>query len=130
MKTAFASLFIAFAISASSVSFASTTGKTDDSAPFQSSVVAFPSSMKIDVVVENMENAHVTIRLIDRLGVTQATQWLNKHEKAVRTRFDISGLTDGVYTIVVSDGATTQTKEINISTNVPTPAPYRTVSIG
>ncbi|GAB3341055.1 hypothetical protein GCM10027299_54990 [Larkinella ripae] len=127
MKTALASFFFALAISASSVSLAANTG---DKAPFQSSVVAFPSTMKVDVVVENPNNANVTIRLVDHLGVVQASQKLNKHEKALRTRFDISELADGVYQVVVTDGASTQTQEINVKTQVPAPTTYRTVSIG
>jgi hypothetical protein len=130
MKTVIASLFIALAISASSASFANTTTNTGDKAPFQSSVIAFPDHMKIDVVVQHLEGSNVTIRLVDQLGITQATQWLNKHEKAFRTRFDVSGLSDGIYKVIVSDGTNTQTQEVNISTNVPTPVTYRTISIG
>jgi hypothetical protein len=130
MKTAFASLVIALFISASSASFAGNVPTTSDDAPFQSSVIAFPAHMKIDVVVKNLEGSSLTIRLVDKLGITQATQWLNKHEKAFRTRFDISALSDGVYKVIVSDGANTQTQEINISTNVPVPVTNRTISIG
>ncbi|RYG22833.1 MAG: hypothetical protein EOO01_44810 [Chitinophagaceae bacterium] len=130
MKTAFASIVAALLVSASSLSFANSNPNTGDQAPFESSVIAFPSTMKIDVVVQNLEGANLTIRLVDHLGNTQATQRLGKHEKALRTRFDISALTDGIYKVVVSDGANTRTQEINISTNVPTPTTYRTVSIG
>ncbi|KAA9349363.1 hypothetical protein [Larkinella humicola] len=130
MKTAFASIVAALLVSASSLSFANITPKPGDQAPFETSVIAFPSTMKIDVVVQNLEGTNLTIRLVDHLGITQATQRLSKHEKALRTRFDISALTDGIYKVVVSDGANTRTQEINISTNVPTPTTYRTVSIG
>lgn len=126
MKTALASVLFAIGVSISTVSLAST---PRDNAPFQSSVVAFPSTMKVDVIVQNPEGSNVTIRLVDKLGVVQATQKLNKHEKALRTRFDISDLADGVYHIVVTDGASTQTQEINVSTNTPTPVTYRTISI-
>ncbi|GAB3934436.1 hypothetical protein GCM10028804_51810 [Larkinella terrae] len=85
--------------------------------------------MKLDVIVQNLEGANLTIRLVNEAGITQASQWLNKHEKAFRTRFDISALSDGVYKIIVTDGANTKTQEINISTNVPTPVTNRTISI-
>src|SRR5690606_32203384 len=114
MKTAFASLLIALSISASSIGFARTTG---DKIPFQADITAYPTTLKVDVVVENMEGVPVTIRLVDKLGITQATQRLNKNEKASRTRFDLSALNDGIYRVVVSDGVTTKTQEIHISTN-------------
>ncbi|MRS62396.1 hypothetical protein [Larkinella terrae] len=128
MKTVIASLLIAFC--ASTASFAgTTTNPTDDKVPFETSVIAFPAHMKLDVIVQNLEGANLTIRLVNEAGITQASQWLNKHEKAFRTRFDISALSDGVYKIIVTDGANTKTQEINISTNVPTPVTNRTISI-
>ncbi|RRB02536.1 hypothetical protein [Larkinella rosea] len=127
MKTAIASLFIAFCVS--TASFATPATATEDKAPFETSVIAFPAHMKLDVVVQNLEGANLTIRIVNEAGITQATQWLNKHEKAFRTRFDISSLSDGIYKVIVTDGATTKTQEINISTNVPTPVTNRTISI-
>jgi hypothetical protein len=130
MKTALTSVVAALLISASSLSFANSNPGTGDQAPFETSVIAFPSAMKIDVVVQNLEGANLTIRLVDQKGITQATQRVGKHEKALRTRFDIRALTDGLYKVVVSDGANTRTQEVNITTNEPTPTTYRTVSIG
>lgn len=130
MKTAIASLFIALCVS--SASFAGNTpnpNPTEGKVPFETSVIAFPDRMKLDVVVQNLEGANLTIRIVNEAGITQATQWLTKHEKAFRTRFDISGLNDGVYKVIVSDGANTKTQEINISTNVPTPVTNRSISI-
>ncbi|GAB3260421.1 hypothetical protein GCM10027347_24690 [Larkinella harenae] len=123
MKTTLASLLFAVCISVSSASFAA------EKTPFHSSVIAFPSTMKLDVIIENPQGSNVIIRLVDQAGIVQATQKVTKNEKALRTRFDISALSDGVYHVVVTDGASTQTQEVNISTNVPTPAVYRTISV-
>ncbi|MFC5411980.1 T9SS type A sorting domain-containing protein [Larkinella bovis] len=124
MKTALASALLALFVSLSSFA-------DHGMAPFQSSVVAFPSTMKLDVVVQKPVGSNVTIRLIDHLGSIQATQKLTRHENALRTRFDISDLADGIYQVVVTDGTTTQTQEIHIQTTAPTPipAPYRTISV-
>ncbi|MGA0560724.1 hypothetical protein ACO2Q8_28925 [Larkinella sp. VNQ87] len=86
--------------------------------------------MKVDVVVQNLEGSKITVRLVDQSGITQATQYLSKDEKAIRTRFDISGLPDGLYRVVVSDGKNTQTRAINLATHVPTPVSFRTISVG
>lgn len=129
MKTVIASLFIALCVSTASFA-GNTANPTDENAPFETSVIAFPAHMKLDVIVQNLEGANLTIRIVNEAGVTQATQWLNKHEKALRTRFDISALSDGIYKVIVTDGATTKTQEINISTNIPTPVTNRTISIG
>lgn len=126
MKTVLAS-FIALFLSATTVGFAGNT--VGEKAPFQSSVIALPSHMKIDVVVQNQQDASLTIRLVDQLGITQATKKLGKDTKTFRTRFDISALSDGIYRVIVSDGTNTQTQEINLATHVPTPAVYRTISV-
>ncbi len=118
MKTFFASALIVLSLSTASLCSAETP------ATFRSQVLPRTDALKVDVVVEKPTDARLTVELLDASGQVLAFQTVSKGESAARTRFDLTALPDGRYTVVISDGTHSETKAINLQT----PATTRTLA--
>ncbi|MCY7350751.1 MAG: hypothetical protein LH606_08785 [Cytophagaceae bacterium] len=129
MKTQFASLLLAFALTTSSVSFANqpTAFKTDPAgkAAFEVAFIPQSGNMKLNVAVEKTSKSALVIRFLDAKGNELASQRVGKNELKKQVRFDLTELPDGAYKVEVTDGTDTQVKDLTITTNS-----SRTISAG
>ena len=133
MKNLFAAILVALTVSTSSASFAAATktldqGQTATGIP-ASVTFAQVEKSKLDVIVESVANAKMSIRLADASGKTIATKILPQKETGTRVRFDLANLTDGVYHVRISDGKNTQVKKFEIKTEVPAQNSYQEVTL-
>lgn len=121
MKTFLSSVLVALTVSASTVTFAN---NDNEKASSSYHVGLYPSieAAKINVMVAKEKGTVLDVLLLDKQGVVLATHRLSKNETSTRTRFDMNELRDGVYTIVVSDGSSKVTKEVNLQTTKPVQA--------
>ncbi|GAB3893162.1 hypothetical protein GCM10028803_07000 [Larkinella knui] len=127
MKKFIFSVFVALAVSASTVTFANT---DNEKAAGSYQVGMYPSleAAKVNVLVAKEKGSFLNVQLLDAKGLVLATHRLNKNETATRTRFDLSQLEDGTYKIVVGDGASQVIKEVNLQTKTPV-QPERLISL-
>ena len=133
MKNLFAAILVALTVSTSSASFAAATktinqGQTETGVP-ASVTFAQVEKSKLDVIVESVANAKMSIRLADASGKTIATKILPQKETGTRVRFDLANLTDGVYHVRISDGKNIQVKKFEIKTEVPAQNTYQEVTL-
>src|SRR5688500_7667134 len=132
MKTLFATILVALTLSTSSASFAAAKpiykSQTETGIP-ASVTFAQVEKSKLDVIVEKVANAPMSIRLTDATGKTIATKTLSQRESATRVRFDLANLADGVYHVKVKDGQSTQMQKFELKTAEPVLATYKDVAI-
>lgn len=127
MKTLLASLVIALTVG-TSTSFAKIDPVVTNNS-FQSVVYPSAESTKLNVIVDSKTNNSLLVRLLTTNGDELATQRINKSKRATHVRFDLINLQDGVYKVEITDGDKKETKEITLSTTVPTPSTYRTIAL-
>lgn len=82
---------------------------------------------KVDVVVGETDG-HLSIQVVDQQGHTLSKRAVYKQESNTRIRFDLSGLPDGVYQLVITEGTSRQTNAIVLNTQ--SSDTYRTIKIG
>ncbi|GAA4428950.1 hypothetical protein GCM10023188_13740 [Pontibacter saemangeumensis] len=122
MKTLFAAIFVAFTVGTSSPSFASAAGTTGNGHETQatSDPVAFViDNSKVDVIIKATDTPKMIIRMKDSSGNTIAIKTLSHVESGTRVRFDLSQLSDGLYSVRVWDGKNVQEQEIKLKTTSP-----------
>ena len=134
MKNLFAAIVVALTVSTSSASFAAAATKTTDQGQTETGVPASVTfaqveKSKLDVIVESVANAKMSIRLADASGKTIATKILPQKETGTRVRFDLANLTDGVYHVRISDGKNIQVKKFEIKTELPAQNTYQEVTL-
>ncbi len=71
----------------------------------------------------------VEIRLKNADNETIYVEVVNRKTKQFAKKFDLEGLEDGKYRFEITNGKETIVKEINLQTNAPTVASYRTVEV-
>ncbi|MFT4032330.1 MAG: hypothetical protein QM669_07910 [Siphonobacter sp.] len=74
---------------------------------------------KVNFLLEKVKGKKLTITLRNAKGESLFSENLAKNTEGYARRFDMSSLTDGIYTIEVTDGETIQKKEINLNTEQP-----------
>lgn len=119
MKTLIASVITALSLTISSTGFAQATNvpsvavNTTENPRF---MVIETSAGKVDVVVIKSEPKTALLTLIDENGHTLATQSIQKEEGATRTSFDLNALPDGIYKLILTEGRSKQSKEVELNT--------------
>ncbi|QJW89449.1 hypothetical protein HNV11_08665 [Spirosoma taeanense] len=124
MKTLVASLLIALSASA----FAAPATNPTGSASFQSSVY-ISTTNDLRVAIDKEKSHVVQVRLLDQRGHLIAQESIAKKESQYRARFDIKGLPDGQYQLVITDGTTEEVRQINVATKAPIAKVTRAISI-
>ncbi|WP_128547844.1 hypothetical protein [Larkinella soli] len=127
MKTFISSLLVALSVSASTVALANVDGEKV-SGSYQVGMYASSEAAKLNVMVAKEKGTQVSVQLLGENGQVLAIQRLSKHDTSVRTRFDLSELEDGKYTVVVTDGSSKTVKEVNLQTKRPV-QPERFISV-
>ncbi|MFD1141253.1 T9SS type A sorting domain-containing protein [Larkinella insperata] len=127
MKTFISSVLVALALSTSTATFANNDNEKTATS-YQVGLYPSVETAKINVMVAKEKGTTLDVALLDGQGTVLATHRLTKNETSTRTRFDLNQLQDGVYTIVVSDGSSKVSKEVNLQTKKPVQA-ERAVSL-
>jgi len=87
------------------------------------------NTMKINVMIAKEQGNWVEIRLKNADNETIYVEVVNRKTKQFAKKFDLEGLEDGKYRFEITNGKETIVKEINLQTNAPTVASYRTVEV-
>ncbi|GAB3908789.1 hypothetical protein GCM10028803_45090 [Larkinella knui] len=125
MKTLFNSLLVASLLTfvGFSVSLAETTtfGRPKPvvkPVAYQSSLYTDARGM-IRLAVDKQAGGAVEIRLVNTAGKEFFVQRVGKHQQKARIRFDVSGLPDGAYQVVLTNGVTTFASNVVLTTQQP-----------
>lgn len=120
MKTLITTFALALTLSAASLTASANDDKVKaaPAAPAAYKVAMFPSTSapRLNVIVEKATGGRVELRLKDAKGHVLHTSYLQKKDGKVWSKFDLSELTDGKYSVEVTNGAETTVKEITLST--------------
>ena len=120
MKTLITTLALALTVSTVSLTASAKDDKVKAApkAPASYKVAVFPSAStpRLNVIVEKATGGPVEVRLKDAKGHVLHTSYLQKKDGKVWSKFDLSELEDGSYTVEVTNGADVTTKEITLST--------------
>lgn len=130
MKTLVTSLVIAATVALSSASFAQNQNTFSISKETKDVQFQVNSIMqgKIDVTVLKNKGESLSVKLTDTDGNTLAIKSLDKNDPTFRVRFNMNELPNGIYHVVVTEGAFKKTKEVILDTqNVDS---YRTITMG
>ncbi|GAA4467435.1 hypothetical protein GCM10023189_51100 [Nibrella saemangeumensis] len=122
MKTLITTIALALTLSATSLTASADSHRlTGPKAPTSYRVAVFPSSSaaKLNVIVEKAAG-RVEVRLKDAKGHVLHTSYLQKKDGKFWSRFDMSELQDGTYTVEIDNGAETTAKEVTLSTKATT----------
>ena len=92
---------------------------------FRMAVYAGAKPMIINVVVEKQTAKSMTVRVVDHNGAILQEQTIGKQQGNFRYRFDLSELTDGTYSVVVTSGADKSSHPVTITT----PTAERTLTV-
>lgn len=87
------------------------------------------NTMKINVMIAKEQGNWIEIRLKDADNETIYVEVVNRKTTQFAKKFDLEGLEDGKYRFEITNGKETIVKEINLQTNAPTVASYRTVEV-
>lgn len=87
------------------------------------------NTMKINVMIAKEQGNWIEIRLKDADNETIYVEVVNRKTTQFAKKFDLEGLQDGKYRFEITNGKETIVKEINLQTNAPTVASYRTVEV-
>lgn len=127
MKKVMTSVFALFTLTAT---FASAATPNPEKAPgFASSVYTSTATQQLHVAVEKQEGKKVQIRLVNEAGEVLAEETVGKKKNSYRARFVINQLSDGTYKLLITDGTTTESRQLNLTTNTPVVAPARVVTV-
>ena len=127
MKTLFKFLFVAFTLTLISFSFAQADlykpiGRHKKAAAFKAGIYT-TSEGKIQIALHKETGGKVLVRLNNRAGTELFAQQIGKSKESARIRLDVSGLADGVYQVVITNGAETTIQELTLATQQPRSTP-------
>ncbi|QKZ15316.1 hypothetical protein [Spirosoma sp. KUDC1026] len=119
----FAKSFIVALTLGVATSFASFAGTTNpeqptDSASFKSGIYT-SNDGKLHVALDKQTGRVVTIQLKNDKGVALYTQRLGKKAENCRLAFNVDSLKDGVYQLDITDGTSTTSKSVTLTTHQP-----------
>ena len=116
MKTLIASLALAFASVTVSVANDNTNTTNPEKPAMKTAVYPSKDAHKINVIIDKNEGATANVRLLSEKGEVLAIQRISKKKTIVHTRFDVTELTDGTYTVEISNGTSKEVKKLSLST--------------
>ncbi|GAB3280673.1 hypothetical protein GCM10027347_55970 [Larkinella harenae] len=116
MKTLINTLLVALTLTAATFNPASATPKEPKKAAAFQSAMYTTTEGKLQVAVQKETTSPVLIQLLDQKGNAVFSQKIGKRQDAVRYRFDVSYLPDGVYQVAISNGVEIITKEVTLAT--------------
>ncbi|WP_247235624.1 hypothetical protein [Telluribacter sp. SYSU D00476] len=124
-------LTFAFALFTLTASFASTETATtpEKGFTFNSSAYTSVTTQQLHVAVEKQEGRKVQIQLLNEQGDVLVDEVVGKKKNSYRARIEVNHLQDGTYKLLITDGTTTQSRTIKLSTSAPVTAPARVVSL-
>jgi adenylate cyclase len=105
----------------SSVAFANTEGenKNKETTEFKMSMYFDSSSEKIKTFFEKAKGDYLQVSVLDENNRVLSKITFGKKELTPRLNLDISGLKDGNYTLVVTNGNETTERDLKIDTTTP-----------
>ncbi len=106
-----------------------TTVGPEKSPIFDSSVYTSTMTKQLHVAVEKQEGSKVQIKLVNEKGDILAEEIVGKKKINYRARFELNQLQDGTYKLLITDGTTTQSRTLSLSTSTPVVAPTRVVTV-
>lgn len=111
-------LAIAATFTAFSAAHADDNLKTAKAAPAAYNVGMYVSknTSTVNVMVEKQAGGTVKVSIKDDSGKILATQSLNGKEERIWTKFNLSELSDGTYTVEVTNGKDVTVKEVKLAT--------------
>ena len=119
-----------FALLTLTASFASaTTIGTERTPGFASSVYTSINTQQLHVAVEKQEGKKVQIKLVNEAGEVLAEEVVGKKKNSYRARFIVNQLSDGNYKLLITDGNTTESRSLNLTTTAPAITPARVVTV-
>ncbi len=71
---------------------------------------------RLNIALDKEAGGAVVIRLTNNAGKELFAERVGKNEKATRLRLDVSVLPDGVYQLVITNGADTTTHALTLAT--------------
>ncbi len=74
---------------------------------------------KLSIALDKETGGVVVIRLTNSAGKEMFTERVGKAEKSARLRLDVSGLPDGAYQVVITNGVETTTHGLTLATRQP-----------
>ncbi len=74
---------------------------------------------KLNIALDKETGGAVVIRLTNSAGKECFAQRIGKDQQAARLRLDLSGLPDGAYQVVITNGAETTTHALTLATQQP-----------
>ena len=119
MKTLLTSLFIAAALTLTSVS---ATQAENGPARKPAQIASYQSGMyttaegKLNIALNKQTGGALDVRLLNQAGKAVYDQPIGKHQTSVRLRLDLSELPDGAYQLVITNGRDITTRVVTIST--------------
>ncbi|WP_077924150.1 T9SS type A sorting domain-containing protein [Spirosoma sp. 209] len=129
MKTLIASLALALSLTVASVAPASANpitrpARSASVASYQSGVYTTAEG-KVQIGLDKQPGGKVSIRLVNSQGQEVYQEQVGKRQQQVRLRLDVSGLPDGSYTLLISNGVETTTHALTIATAQPSESTRR-----
>lgn len=103
--------------------------KPSDKKSFEVGMYRVVNTMKMNVLIEKIPGTWVEIRLKDSRNETVHVEFVQKKLASFSKRFDLTGLEDGKYTFEITNGRETVKKEFELSTKVPNPSDFRSITI-
>ena len=121
MKTTIKTLAAALLAGVLSISNVSATTGDAGNKSFAVGMYQVSNSLNMRVAINKTAGTKVNITLKDAGGNVIYSAQVAKKESTFRCNVDMSELTDGKYQFSISDGITTETKDIVIGTKKPEP---------
>ena len=119
MKKVIFSLAIALTVFTGTATFATSQPTAQVAAAnliFDTNVYVEPDALKLNVrIVKEMGN-RVQIKILDPNGMSILYHYVDMHEAITHTRLDLSGLENGDYVLIITDGETEEVRDFEIKT--------------
>jgi hypothetical protein len=131
MKTLLTPLFIAASLLVAS--FSSTHAengparKPGQAASYQSGMYTTAEG-KLSIALDKQTGGTVAVRFVNQTGQVLFDQQMGKRQTTARFRLDLSGLPDGAYQVVISNGKDVTTHAVTISSK-PAAASARLIAL-
>ncbi|RYC68340.1 T9SS type A sorting domain-containing protein [Spirosoma sordidisoli] len=123
MKTLITAFTLSVSLAIASVVPASANPITRPTRP--ASVASYQSGVyttaegKVQIGLDKQPGGKVSIRLVNSQGQEVYQEQVGKRQQQVRRRLDVSGLPDGSYTLLISNGVETTSHALTIATAQP-----------
>jgi hypothetical protein len=127
MKKLFKTLAIALVATGLTFNANATDDKTNKST-FEVGMYQVTNSMKVKVLITKTSGSAVSISLKDEKGVEIYSEKLGKKDTSYSRKLNLENLSDGKYTLEVSNGSEKTVKEIDLSTKAINPAEFRDIT--